>query len=88
MMTRHEIETLAEALADKLSQRITLHNSSTSDETMLDVHGAAALLGCSVPTVERHSRSGLIPSVKVGRLRRYRRADLLGLSGKTGETHE
>jgi len=88
MMSRDEIETLAEVLADKLSQRLALQNSSTSDETMLDVHGAAALLGCSVPTVERHTRSGLIPSVKVGRLRRYRRADLFGLCGKTGAIHE
>ena len=41
-------------------------------------------LACSVPTIERLTKAGAIPSVKLGRLRRYRRADLLALQNEKG----
>jgi excisionase family DNA binding protein len=71
MMTPHEIEMLADAIVQRMS-------GQTPGDSLLDKHQAAALLRCSVPTIERLVSQKKIPSVKVGRLRRFRRADLLG----------
>ena len=71
-----ELDRLAEALAERLAARLS---DGPGAGSLLDVHGAAELLSCSVPTIERARRRGEIPSVRVGRLRRYRRADLLAL---------
>jgi excisionase family DNA binding protein len=83
MMTPNEIDLLANALAERLAGRI----GNDAGDAWIDAHAAAALLGCSVPTIERLTRSGAIPSRKVGRLRRYRRADLMGLNEKGGADH-
>ena len=74
-MTPIEIQQLADAICERLASRAT-------GDVWLDALGAAALLACSVPTVERWTKAGVIPSVKVGRLRRYRRADLLALQNE------
>jgi excisionase family DNA binding protein len=50
----------------------------------MDIRGAAKVLRCSVPTVERLVAAGRVPSIKVGRLRRFRRGDLLALNEKGG----
>jgi excisionase family DNA binding protein len=71
-----EIERLADALAERLAGRI----GGGGDE-IGDVHDAARWLGCSVPTIERAVKRNEIPSIRVGRLRRFRRADLLGGGG-------
>lgn len=76
-LTPFEIQQLADAIAERLSSRAT-------GDVYVDALGAAALLACSVPTIERRTKSGAIPSVKVGRLRRYRRSDLLALNEKGG----
>jgi excisionase family DNA binding protein len=86
-LTPHEIERLADAVAERIEARLSGRGRAVGD-SMLDVHEAAELLRCSVPTVERQTRAGVIPSIKVGRLRRYRRADLLGLNEKGGAAHE
>jgi excisionase family DNA binding protein len=65
---------LADLVADRVAARLS---DRSSEDALIDVHQAAALLNCSVPTVERLTKSGAIPSHKVGRLRRYRRAELL-----------
>lgn len=78
MLSDHEIQRIADRIVEALGSR-----SSIGDE-YLDCHRAAELLGCSVATVERRTRDGSIPSVKVGRLRRYRRADLLAMDVKGG----
>lgn len=75
MLTPLEIDRLADAIAERLAGRI----GGSADEVG-DVHDAARWLGCSVPTVERQTRAGLVPSIKVGRLRRFRRSDLLAMS--------
>ena len=80
-MTPIEIQQLADAIAERLASRCT-------GDVMLDALGAAALLACSVPTVERLTKSGALPSVKVGRLRRYRRSVLLALNEKGGPDHD
>jgi excisionase family DNA binding protein len=78
MMTPHEIERLADAIAERLAERFP------SADDLVDVHGAAKALNCSVPTVERLVAAGKIPSIKVGRLRRFRRADVLAPREKGG----
>ena len=75
-MSPAEIDRLADALAERLAGRMV---GGAGDE-IGDVHAAAKWLGCSVPTIERAVRRGEIPTIKVGRLRRYRRADLSGLA--------
>jgi excisionase family DNA binding protein len=72
-----EIQRLADAIAQRLASRAT-------GDVLINSRGAAEILACSVPTVERLTKSGAIPSVKVGRLRRYRRADLLALASEKG----
>lgn len=76
-MTPIEIQQLADAICERLASRAT-------GDTLLDALGAAAVIACSVSTVERLTKSGEIPSVKVGRLRRYRRADLMALPNEKG----
>jgi len=75
MMSPFELDSLADALAERLSSRL----SQVDQDALIDCHQVAELLACSVPTVERLTKSGEIPSCKVGRLRRYRRSDLLQL---------
>ena len=65
-----EIEQLAEALANRLCKKLKLGTDEPA--SLLDVNQVAELLGCSVATVERLTRSGSLPSIKIGRLRRYR----------------
>ena len=65
-------------LADEVADRVVARLAAQSDpDALLDSHGAAALLSCSVPTIERLTAAGEIPSIKVGRLRRYSPAALL-----------
>jgi excisionase family DNA binding protein len=81
MMTPYEIEQLAEAIVERLAGHV---GHGPSDEVG-DVHDVARWLGCSVPTVERAARRGEIPSFTVGRLRRFRRADLMAMKGGCNE---
>jgi len=68
-----QLNELADAIVDRLASRL----ASVDADQLLDVHGAAELLSCSVPTIERLTKSGEIPSCKYGRLRRYHRGKLL-----------
>jgi excisionase family DNA binding protein len=77
------LDWLAGELADRLAGRI----SSGAGDEIGDVYDAARWLGCSVPTVERAVKRGEVPSIKVGRLRRFRRADLLAMNEKGGCDH-
>lgn len=70
-----EIDRLAEAICERLAGRM----GGGAGDAIGDVHDAAGWLDCSVPTLERAVRRGEIPSIKVGRLRRFRRADLLAM---------
>jgi excisionase family DNA binding protein len=73
-MSPFELEMLADALAERVAAKLAGRDA----DALIDVHQAAALLKCSVPTIERLTKAGEIPSLKVGRLRRYRPSDLLG----------
>lgn len=74
-LTPAELDALADALVERLAGRM----GGGADEVG-DVHDAARWLGCSVPTVERAVARGEIPSIRVGRLRRFRRSELLAMS--------
>lgn len=74
-MTPAELDRLADALAERLASRM---GGGAGDE-IGDIHDAAGWLGCSVPTIERAVRRNEIPSFTVGRLRRFRRADLMAM---------
>jgi len=82
-LTPHEIDRLAEAICERLAGRM----GSGAGDVIGDVHDAAGWLGCSVPTLERAVRRGEISSIRVGRLRRFRRADLLATNEKGGCDH-
>ena len=69
-MSPHEIDALAIRVAERVAALM-----SRPDDALIDAHAVAELLGCSVPTVERLTRDGRLDSLKVGRLRRYRRGD-------------
>jgi excisionase family DNA binding protein len=84
MMSPYEIETLAEKLAERLERRLM---GRVDAEALIDAPAVAELLGCSLATVERRTRSGEIPSIKFGRLRRYQRAEVLGRNDKGGCNH-
>lgn len=75
-----ELDRLVDAIAERVVALLAEHNS----DSLLDSYGAAQILGCSVATIERRTKDGSIPSVKMGRLRRYRRTELLELSKKGG----
>ena len=81
MMSPHELDTLADAIAERLSRRLS---SQVDTDAMIDCHAVAELLGCSVPTVERLTKSGAIQSHKVGRLRRYRKSEVLSRQNEKG----
>jgi excisionase family DNA binding protein len=73
-VTPQEINQVAEQVAALVVAQIS---GRSSQDGFIDKHRAAELLGCSVPTVERRTSDGSIPSHKIGRLRRYRASELL-----------
>jgi excisionase family DNA binding protein len=74
MITPREIDEIALRVADLVAERL----SSRPVDGLIDTAQAAELLGCSKPTIERWTKDGVIPSVKIGGLRRYRPSELLG----------
>jgi excisionase family DNA binding protein len=80
MLSESEIQRIADRVVEGIAKR------SGETDQMLDVRQASHLLGCSIPSLERRTRDGSIPSVKIGRLRRYRRSDLLAIPGCPGRT--
>ena len=73
MMTPKQLADLADAISERVAARL----SSRPVDGLIGKAEAAALLGCSVPTVERLTRTGAIPSHKIGKLRRYRASEIL-----------
>lgn len=55
------------------------------EESLLTVQEAAGFLGCSIHSVYRWTAQGVLPVVKVGRLSRFRPADLRAwVAARTG----
>lgn len=50
-----------------------------AEDDILTAEEAARLLRVSTKTLLRHAREGVIPGVKVGRMWRFRRDDLIAL---------
>ena len=60
-MTPHEISQLAEAVAKIVADRLA------SRPLLVDRVDLAPMLGLSVPTIERRTRDGSIPCIRIGR---------------------
>ena len=76
-LSPQEIQLLADAISDRLA-------SYSNNDVLLDINEAAKLLTCSVAHLERLTKAGSIPSIKLGRLRRFRRAELLSFRNDQG----
>lgn len=71
MLTPKEIQLLADAIVERMTAR------AHDVDPVGDCHDCARWLGVSVATVERHVRSGAIPSFKIGSCRRFRRSEVI-----------
>ena len=80
-MTPNELDKFAERVAEIVVARMS--SSRPTEDGYIDKHEAAKILGASVPSIERWTSSGKIPSHKIGGLRRYRASELL--NNKKGE---
>ena len=76
-MSELELDRMATRFADLVWMKIQARPSNG----LIDAAGAAELLGCSRPTIERWTKRGVIPSHKIGGLRRYRPSELLDRKG-------
>ena len=74
-MTPNELDQFAERVAAIVVAR--MESCRPSQDGYIDKHEAAKILGASVPSIERWTASGEIPSHKIGGLRRYRASELL-----------
>jgi len=83
LMSPHEITKLAQELAELLSLRLA--STMTDVDRWLDLHDVAEQLKCSTATVERMAASGELPSTKFGRLRRYRKSDVMARGSRDVE---
>lgn len=83
-MTSEEMSILVQKIVDGVVDGL---KRQPTDE-LLDVHGAAKVLKCSVATVERWTRNGDLPSIQLGRLRRYDKAEILAAGIRKGLPRE
>ena len=72
---RHAVPT-TQPEEGNMSSTTPIPATPTPEPLLLNVDEAAHLLGLAVKTVYEYSAAGMIPSIKVGRLRRFRRGDL------------
>ncbi len=77
-MTPQEISQVAERVAELVVARMA---GRPIEDGYIDKYEAAKILGASVPTIERWTASGEIPSHKIGGLRRFRASELLNRKG-------
>ena len=83
-LSPYELDRLADELASRIVARL---RSSVDSEALLTASDAAALLRVSRATLERWTASGTIPSHRIGRTRRYKRAELLDASHRREANH-
>lgn len=69
-----ELSSLADLIADRILAQL---RSSLDADAMLDSVEAAELLGISRATLERRVADGSLRPIRVGRLRRFRRSELV-----------
>ena len=65
MLTLIELDKLGAKVAEIVTANLS------NRPRLVDRHGLAEILGCSVPTIERLQSRGLIPVVRLGRIVRY-----------------
>ncbi|HAN99423.1 MAG TPA: hypothetical protein DCQ98_19275 [Planctomycetaceae bacterium] len=71
-------------LADLVAERVVVRLRATIDaDALLDATQAANLLGISRATLERRIADGTLRPQRVGRLRRFRRSELLTMNEST-----
>ncbi|MCE3019064.1 MAG: helix-turn-helix domain-containing protein [Pirellula sp.] len=70
---QYTLDRLADAIADRLLTKLS------ASDGLVDSDEAAKLASCSRSSIERAARDGRLPSTKIGRLRRYRKSDVLRL---------
>jgi excisionase family DNA binding protein len=78
-MTPNELDQFAERVAEIVVAR--MGSCRPIQDGYIDKHEAAKILGASVPSIERWTARGEIPSHKIGGLRRYRASELLNKKG-------
>ena len=74
-MTPAEIQQIVDGVT-----QIVLSKIETQHDRYVNVRGAAELLGLSIATIERRVADGSLPSIKIGRSRRFLHSDLLNLA--------
>lgn len=74
--TLSEIEDLIQQTADRTARAVVAQMTRCEDR-LLDRIEAAEALGISVATLDRRRKAGLIPSMLIGRLRKYRLSAIL-----------
>lgn len=81
-MERFETYELAKAIAPIVAELVLakIGSAIVENDDCVDSHQAAELMGCSLSSVERLVRTGALPSRKIGRLRRFRRSELLAFN--------
>ncbi len=79
-MSPEEISIVVQKITDGVLEGL----KAQSNDGLLDVHGAANFLNCSVATVERMTRRGELPSIKFGKLRRYDKAQIHAAGTREG----
>ncbi len=81
-MKPSETVELAKAIAPLVADMVLarLGSANVDQNELVDKYEAAKLLGCSISSVERLVRQDLLPSRKIGHLRRVRRSDLLAFN--------
>ena len=81
-LSQSDIQAIAKEVAKELA---AILESRGQPQNELNAKGVADLLGLSVPTIERLTASGEIPSYKIGRSRRYNRDLVLQARFKANE---
>lgn len=75
MLSPREIDEIASRVAAIVLEKL----SSRPVDGFIDSAQAAEVLGCSKPTIERWVKKGIIPSHRIGGLRRFRSSELLAI---------
>jgi len=77
MMSERQLDELAERIATKIAERLSLPAGWPDDRLLVSEPAAARLLGIAQQTLREHRAAGEIKCVKIGRAVRYDIRDLL-----------
>lgn len=83
LMEPAELERLIESSVESTVRRL-LSSRADAPVDWIDAGAAAKLLGVNRRTIAKLAKRGDLPSSRLGRLLRFRRADVLGLLEKRG----